>query len=765
MSSTGSNGTYTLNGGHVDGGKIIRKITITASASTTIKIKITPSSEENWDFGAVGKSGSTALEYATAQTVKGDTGTNCLVKASGTTSVETTVTIPSGTSFFEIAYMKDGSSFSNNDNAVFVFEEVISGGGGSTPISTDGGFEGEYYKYGSYKAYVTSLNVATYDAVEFILYKNTTSTKLQTITESYVIDRETVPIVSDGAQGANGQNGTNGYSVVANPASVVLGESLTSVNTFNVPQLITFSVQGNSSVTVTDVAVGKKSNVAATRSNSTTISIDDVANKNSKPTQGYVTTNVSLSDGTTKEVKVLIAINWQGYIKTTIEGSVETTVAKKVNTAIQEGDFVTQEDLGVYVRSDSQAYQQLTTTVNGLVTDVSTVKQTSNEINMLVSGNSENILKNSELNPPSNNTTTSYVPDGWTSTDRNNAYANMTPLYLGGHEARLGTSPFLYQEVSLSKVSASGWNTLTLYCRRVSNSNSKLQVHFSMTGSGNYQIKTVEVDGIEKSIEDGYYAVISASTSEFQRHVIRFKFPDYAHTTSLILKFRAGSYPCYLAWPQLYKTAASGIDVRKDVIDVLADNFSVHNSSGEQTLGLNANGDFEVGGTVKAKNFFHNVCYFIDGGNCINGGTDYTKSGYSYKTAGYADVIMMMPSTTSSDWSHSGNSGTILLPDPSTCDGKMVTVMCTAMTANSGTPAVGCVGNNKFTSSWTYNSSKGLLVPGEKTDTLTVPHATSVKTYKYSNGTSGSMVEDGFKWEPGRIVLVSQNGYWFKIEG
>lgn len=65
-------------------------------------------------------------------------------------------------------------------------------------------WETKYYLYNngttSYKSYLTSLAVATYDAVEFVL---STATAAQPATGSIgtVIDRETVPIVSDGEEG------------------------------------------------------------------------------------------------------------------------------------------------------------------------------------------------------------------------------------------------------------------------------------------------------------------------------------------------------------------------------------------------------------------------------------------------------------------------------------------------------------------------------------------------------------------------------------
>ena len=76
-----------------------------------------------------------------------------------------------------------------------------------------GTWESTYYYYNNatYKRYlvVTSgystsgLDALTYDSVEFILYKNTSSSTLSSLTDANIIDRETVPVISDGEDGVS----------------------------------------------------------------------------------------------------------------------------------------------------------------------------------------------------------------------------------------------------------------------------------------------------------------------------------------------------------------------------------------------------------------------------------------------------------------------------------------------------------------------------------------------------------------------------------
>ena len=111
---------------------IVCKVSFYAAANTQIKITLTASSEANYDFGAIGVLGKESspgnskwLESATEESIKNTSvGTYMLKKASGTESVNTTITIPSaGEYFIEIAYARDVDS-ANNDNATFVFEKV-----------------------------------------------------------------------------------------------------------------------------------------------------------------------------------------------------------------------------------------------------------------------------------------------------------------------------------------------------------------------------------------------------------------------------------------------------------------------------------------------------------------------------------------------------------------------------------------------------------------------------------------------------------------
>ena len=193
---------------------------------------------------------------------------------------------------------------------------------------------------------------------------------------------------------------------------------------------------------------------------------------------------------------------------------------------------------------------------------------------------------------------------------------------------------------------------------------------------------------------------------------------------------------------------------------------------------IDKNGNVDITGTIRATNFYHRVCYYYGGGVCINGGGEYQK--YSegdgnlwYDTSGDADIIEILPvygRNWGANWDGSKNNYTILLPSPSKCEGKVVTVYCRVFVA-SGPIAVGCVETNKMCNTWQKNSSTGKLEPassygyGYLTDHVTLNKAYAVQRYKLSEDWGGTYTEDGYQNVCSEYVFIAQNGYWFKIKG
>ena len=90
----------------------------TYGANAVVEIKITASSEANYDFGAIGKLDEKVLQSATASQIKNDASLSTVkVSGTGTATAQLTVAEP-GEHFVQICYAKDSSTSSGNDNAV-----------------------------------------------------------------------------------------------------------------------------------------------------------------------------------------------------------------------------------------------------------------------------------------------------------------------------------------------------------------------------------------------------------------------------------------------------------------------------------------------------------------------------------------------------------------------------------------------------------------------------------------------------------------------
>jgi hypothetical protein len=62
----------------------------------------------------------------------------------------------------------------------------------------------------------------------------------------------------------------------------------------------------------------------------------------------------------------------------------------------------------------------------------------------------------------------------------------------------------------------------------------------------------------------------------------------------------------------------TGIDMQNGTIDIFADKFRLKNTDGQQTLGVNKNGDLEVLGVIRAKNLYRMVAFAWGQGSSSN---------------------------------------------------------------------------------------------------------------------------------------------------
>jgi len=188
----------------------------------------------------------------------------------------------------------------------------------------------------------------------------------------------------------------------------------------------------------------------------------------------------------------------------------------------------------------------------------------------------------------------------------------------------------------------------------------------------------------------------------------------------------------------------------------------------QNTGHFRGSGEFE--GTIKAKNFFHNVCYWWGVSSIYGGGEPYVKGGYEYQTSGSADVIDIMQQQGDDwMWPNVTNNNTLLLPSPSLYEGKMVTIYCRVIKC-SGRINISCVETNKMVTRLTNNNGKLEPSPqaGSKVDSISLQWAYYVKASRQGSaagewsGTTNVDIPDVLHIP--QYVFVAQDGYWFQIK-
>lgn len=494
---------------------------------------------------------------------------------------------------------------------------------------------------------------------------------------------EKVLTVNGFQPGATGPAGPAGYTVVAQPSTITINQNMDDESTtptyFDLPQNIDFEAKQGDTTRVFTI----NNNTIVFKQNDGTTDMGTVENhtqylkitalspetRSEKVTQGYVACVVAIANGPSITVKIPVIVNYLGTITKTIKGDVETTIANKLtSTFTPEQDVETIEDFGRYVRSAGVALTQLQQKVNNETVSKSTFEQTSKLISMEVTGASQNLFKNATFERDGSGTGY-YVPASWAASSPSYAYVSGNSSRINGcHIVRIsGSGTTFSQEVYGSEedkksVTPGSWHTVTFYAKLTTASDGYMKVRSSamVDTTGN---NTVTLDGgtVGTSSSSSYSLNVSVRlTSNWTRHTLTF-FVKSGLSGTHYISFDYYDSNFQLHSPRLVSLKTGGIDVAAGNVDITADNFTVKNSSGEQTLGLDANGNLALTGTVYAKNLYHNVQI-----------TQYsTISSYSENITTADMVIIAMPAPSGSARFYL----TLKLPVPSDYPGKVITLI------------------------------------------------------------------------------------------
>lgn len=203
----------------------------------------------------------------------------------------------------------------------------------------------------------------------------------------------------------------------------------------------------------------------------------------------------------------------------------------------------------------------------------------------------------------------------------------------------------------------------------------------------------------------------------------------------------------------------TGIDIENGKVDVRADDFTVRNNKGEQTLGVDSDGNFEVSGTIKAYNLYRNLCiitgwqseytgsqsiYYSSNWYYCNGTSDETER-YGYEEGKYyenpltydymvqctyaADIISLR-NNAANDWP---SGGIICIPRPQDFPGKTIEIRHNATNGGGSAVLRACDGSLAF-ADFQYSNQGVESLYGSAVVSQTVQSYDSMSLYSYKFG-------------------------------
>lgn len=418
--------------------------------------------------------------------------------------------------------------------------------------------------------------------------------------------------------------------------------------------------------------------------------------------EGYVEVSVNITNGPTIPVKILLYYNRNGSWQESIEGGVETIVANKVtydyiNGVVSRNGFSFDSirsavsSLETWKSTKESTYDGYATTIESQNTRLSDAESNISTIQTTVNGHTTSISAiEQKANRISLNVTS--VDSMWEQgRTQNETAGNSYEAMKTSSATRIRTKSLIAVDGTLRyKVSTYNCQLYFLYFdeNMLLCSGSGAVSGWQKIYSGSQNVwKTLS--GVPSTCKYvgiilAYTANSSITPSAMESIEVELDGVDKDMTLKSGLK-------------------RTGIDIEAGKIDMTSDKFTLRNNDGEQTMGVDENGNVEVSGTVKAYNFYHKCVTFwpsenyspmqrqymgVDSNGFVHGkiyeqsylnGLESTNSSaFSYYNTnksslfipctGTADVVNVTTNT-STDFD---DSDSLMLPDPATCQGKLI---------------------------------------------------------------------------------------------
>lgn len=355
---------------------------------------------------------------------------------------------------------------------------------------------------------------------------------------------------------------------------VPVGATVTAVNDGRCTHVLTQEGTGLWSIGITAVGVDADTWYADT----------DGVEVNSFYREGRITLNVT-PQGETQTTTLYFDFhcNLLGAFTRQIKGDVETSIATKITSSIQDGSVTTLEEVGTYIRSASQNVSTLQQAVGQHTTAISEIRQTVDRIDAAVYEVSGFNVDNYGDGPfwANGNTTSIDV---------------LAEDVIGGGKLTLNID-LQFEEVE-DELSS---KRITLYLRRYGTSTS-------------YTTQTLGVI-TKDDFEDGY---------AWKQYVVAIPERTAGNYVKIVLVATSTfSGDCEIEYDAQYRLSTgvglvrTGIDIENRKITAQADNFEIWNNaktkktfSIDQDGNLMSAGDAYIGGTIRADNFFHKITQY-----------------------------------------------------------------------------------------------------------------------------------------------------------
>ena len=573
------------------------------------------------------------------------------------------------------------------------------------------------------------------------------------------------PAQWNGTDGLNGADGEDAFTIIAKPNPIILNQKTSpttagaETSDFGLPLVINFSAKCGDN----DATVGTPTNVSnnvglETAASSGKITINRIRMVDGAfKTRGTITCNIPLTYGgrsVSMPFAISVGVNLLGEFKTTIEGDVEKSVGSKLGHAIDPtGHITTIEAAGTFIRSSEEHTTRLEKTVS-----------------------SKNLLPSSGFTNVKGEATTNWNEEGQYATGA--AWSPLIMLEAGIYCVSCYTASTGTVNLSYKKLSVSG-NKRPTKPNDIATTSTEAMTNIS---SETYQGATRRKCYLEFS-EKTYLFIAVSGTSAYTKYHPMIERVNANTDGPTEWEIGANYYTSLISQTAdniELKVKNCGINIDEQSVTVKGGKFKMQDNSGNDTFVLGTDGNLEtagnayIGGTIKAKNFYHNVCFFCEGDSSSYTSNHYTYFKYycyyntgitgfevgkyydeseipsAYITADIyfkkctydADVVNMIPN--SSNWSNaSGNYykyKTVNLPNPKDFVGKVVEVMWTykGSSPSGYNPQVGCVVSNAFAKTLKFQDG---YITRESAEIQEVVLLTKDKTTRFVSvalGSSGS---------------------------